>query len=207
MWVGYRGDASLKGIDMFRKLLFAIGVIGLSAPVMAQTSDGGFGEVASPSMAAVVKGMHATIRRNLAEAAESMPADEYSSKPTPEVRTFAQLIGHVIFGNFYFCAQAKGEQPQFGGQNYEKVTEKAALVKALNESLAYCDEVYGATTDANFNQMVKAASPNGGTQTGRGSLLVFNTAHNNEHYGNIIVYMRLKGHVPPSTARVQKSRK
>ena len=126
---------------MLRKLLFAICLIGVSAPAVAQTSDGGFGEVASPSLAAVAKGMHATIRRNLAEAAESMPADEYSFKPTPEVRTFAQLIGHVIFGNFYFCAQAKGEQPQFGGQNYEKVTEKAALVKALNESLAYCDGV------------------------------------------------------------------
>ena len=191
---------------MLRKLLFLICLIGATSPVAAQTSDGGFGEVASPSMAAVVKGMHATIRRNLAEAAESMPAEEYSFKPTPDVRSFAQLVGHVAFGNFYFCAQAKGEQAQLN-QNYEKVTEKAALVKALNESLAYCDEVYASTTDANFNQLVKTGSPGGGTQTGRGSLLVFNTAHNNEHYGNIIVYMRLKGHVPPSTARVQKSRK
>jgi uncharacterized damage-inducible protein DinB len=191
---------------MLHKLLFAICLIAVPVLAAAQTSDGGFGEVASPSMAAVVKGMHATIRRNLAEAAESMPADEYSFTPTPEIRTFAQLIGHVIFGNFYFCAQAKGEQPQFG-QNYEKMTEKAALVKALNESLTYCDEVYGSTTDANFNQLVKATAPNGGRETGRGSLLVFNTAHNNEHYGNIVVYLRLKGHVPPSTARVQKLRK
>jgi len=191
---------------MLRKLLFSICLIGATSPVAAQTSDGGFGEVASPSMAAFVKGMHATIRRNLAEAAESMPAEEYSFKPTPDVRSFAQLVGHVVFGNFYFCAQAKGEQPQLN-QNYEKVTEKAALVKALNESLAYCDEVYASTTDANFNQLVKTGSPSGGTQTGRGSLLVFNTAHNNEHYGNIVLYMRLKGHVPPSTARVQKSRK
>jgi uncharacterized damage-inducible protein DinB len=35
---------------------------------------------------------------------------------------------------------------------------------------------------------------------------VFNTSHNNEHYGNMIVYMRLKGHVPPSTARTQQTR-
>jgi uncharacterized damage-inducible protein DinB len=41
-------------------------------------------------------------------------------------------------------------------------------------------------------------------QASRGSVLVFNTTHNNEHYGNLIVYMRLKGHVPPSTARAQK---
>ena len=101
---------------MLRKLLFAICLIGVSAPAVAQTSDGGFGEVASPSLAAVAKGMHATIRRNLAEAAESMPADEYSFKPTPEVRTFAQLIGHVIFGNFYFCARRKANNHNSAGR-------------------------------------------------------------------------------------------
>jgi uncharacterized damage-inducible protein DinB len=51
---------------------------------------------------------------------------------------------------------------------------------------------------------VKVAGPGGGSAGGRGSVLLFNMTHNNEHYGNIIVYMRLKGRVPPSTARVQK---
>jgi uncharacterized damage-inducible protein DinB len=52
---------------------------------------------------------------------------------------------------------------------------------------------------------MKVAAPGGvNAQASRGSVLVFNTAHNNEHYGNIIVYLRLKGIVPPSTARVQK---
>jgi uncharacterized damage-inducible protein DinB len=193
---------------MWRKLIFFLCLLAVPVQGTAQTTDGGFGEVASPSMASVVKGMHATIRRNLAEAAESMPAEEYSYKPTPDVRSFAQLIGHVVFGNFYFCSQAKGETPAFG-QNYEKLTDKAALVKALNESLAACDEVYASTNDTNFSQLVKAPGPgpNAGGQTTRGSILVFNTAHNNEHYGNIIVYMRLKGHTPPSTARAQKKQK
>jgi uncharacterized damage-inducible protein DinB len=77
-------------------------------------------------------------------------------------------------------------------------------VKALQVSLAYCDGVYAATTDANFNQLVKIAGPDGGSQAARGAVLVCNTTHNNEHYGNIVVYMRLKGHVPPSTARTQQ---
>jgi uncharacterized damage-inducible protein DinB len=46
----------------------------------------------------------------------------------------------------------------------------------------------------------------GGGQAGRGSVLIFNTTHNNEHYGNLVVYMRLKGHVPPSTARAQSKK-
>jgi uncharacterized damage-inducible protein DinB len=175
-----------------------------SMSATAQTTDGGIGEALSPSMAAGVKNMHATIRRNLAEAAEAMPADEYSFKPTPQVRSFGEVVGHVAAANFFFCSQARGERPP-SNENYEKATGKAALVKALQDSLAYCDETYSATSDANFNQLVKIPGPNG--QAGRGAVLIFNTTHNNEHYGNIIVYMRLKGHVPPSTARAQQQKK
>jgi uncharacterized damage-inducible protein DinB len=156
-------------------------------------------------MAAVAKAMHATIRRNLAEAAASVPGDEYSFKPTPQVRSFGELVGHVINGNFFFCSQAKGERSP-SGENYERVTDKAVLVKALQNALDYCDGVYAAVTDATFGEVVKLPGPNGGSQASRGSVLVFNTTHNNEHYGNIVVYMRLKGHVPPSTARTQPSR-
>ena len=146
--------------------------------------------------------MHATIRRDLAEAAASMPADEFAFKPTPQVRSFGELVGHVVNTNFFFCAQAKGEKSP-GTTNYEKVTEKAALVKSLNDSLAYCDGAYAATTDANFQEMVKVVGGSVASDAARGMVLMFNTTHNNEHYGNIVVYMRLKGQVPPSTARAQ----
>ena len=79
------------------------------------------------------------------------------------------------------------------------MTDRAALLKALTEALAYCDDVYTSTTDANYNTLVSVPK---GTQTARGSVLVFNTTHNNEHYGNVVLYMRLKGRTPPSTARV-----
>jgi uncharacterized damage-inducible protein DinB len=174
----------------------------VSTSVGAQTTDGGFAEALSPSMAAVAKAMHVTIRRNLAEAAEVMPASDYAFEPTPPVRSFAELIGHIVNANFFFCSMAKGEAPP-STANYERTSDKASLVKALAESLAYCDGAYTATTDANFGQLVKIAGPSGGSQASRGSVLVFNTTHNNEHYGNIVVYLRLKGHVPPSTARTQ----
>ena len=190
---------------MVRRLVFLLGLVCVSTSPAAQTTDAGFGDALSPSMASVVKAMHATIRRNLAEAAESMPTDEYAFKPTPQVRSFGEMIGHVAFANFFFCSQARGEKPP-STQNYEKATDKATLVKALNDSLIYCDKTYAETTDANFNTLVAIAGAKPG-QSGRGSVLVFNTTHNNEHYGNIVVYMRLKGHVPPSTARVQQQKK
>jgi len=186
---------------MFRTLLVGMLLACAARPAMAQTSDGEYYDALSPSNAAVIKAMHATIRRNLLDAAESMPAAEYAFKPTPEVRSFGQIVGHIASANFFFCAQAGGGQmPAMA--DYEKLADKAALVKALSESLTYCDGVYGGTTDDNFGQIVKllAAKP---SQAGRGAVLFFNTTHNNEHYGNLVVYMRLKGHVPPSTARTQ----
>jgi len=177
-----------------------------SGVASAQTSDGGFDKALSTSMASTAKAMQATIRRDLADAADAMPAEDYAYKPHPDSRTYAALIGHVASANYFFCAMAQGQSPSTtpaAQGNFEKLTDKAALVKVLNESLAYCDGVYDATTDANFSQPVTttAFGPMKATPTLRGLVLMFNTTHNNEHYGNIVVYMRAKGHVPPSSAR------
>src|SRR3954452_17313328 len=183
---------------MPRVLTVAVCLLCTALPAAAQTTDGGYVEALSGSMAAVAKSMHMTIRRNLAEAARTMSAAEYSFKPTPDVRSFGELVGHVANANFFFCAQAKGEKSPATG-NYEKTADRDALVKALDESLAYCDSVYAATTDTTFADSVKLAAPGPSHQAARGAVLMFNTTHNNEHYGNIVVYMRLKGHVPPSS--------
>jgi uncharacterized damage-inducible protein DinB len=193
-------------MQMRTAALAAALLAGGALPAHAQTTDAGFWDALSPSNAAVVKTMHATIRRNLAEAAAAMPAEEYAFKPTPEIRSFGEVIGHVINANYLMCSQAKGEKSP-ATQNYEKVTDKAASVKALSEALAYCDSIYEATTDANFQDIVKVAVGPKPSQGTRGMLLVFNTTHNQEHYGNLVVYMRLKGHVPPSTARAQATKK
>jgi uncharacterized damage-inducible protein DinB len=194
---------------MHRSLLVAL-VLGLSSAAAAfgQTTGAGYADALSPSLANVAKAMHATIRRDLAEAAEGMPAEEYGFRPTPQVRTFGQLVGHVINANLFFCSQAGGEKLS-AAVNYEQVTSKLALVKALNDSLALCDRAYEQTTDTNFSQPVEMAAGvgMGPAKTVRGAILMFNVAHNNEHYGNVVVYMRLKGHVPPSTARTQQPRK
>jgi uncharacterized damage-inducible protein DinB len=177
----------------------------LCAAAHAQTSDGGFDKALSPSLAATAKAMHETIRRNIAEAADAMPAEDFGFKPTPDVRSFGQLVGHVINANFFFCSQAKGEAAPTTG-NFERVADKVALIKGLTDALAYCDALYQSTTDANFNQAVTLTGfpgMNPKTPTTRGAVLMFNTTHNNEHYGNVVVYLRLKGKVPPSTARSQ----
>ena len=192
-----------------RQAFVVVIVHALCAAAYAQTSDGGFDKALSPSLAASAKAMHATIRRDIAEAAEAMPAEDFAFKPTPEIRSFAQLVGHVINANFFFCSQAKAAAMP-ATTNFERVADKAALIKGLTDALAYCDAVYDSTTDADFNQAVILngfPGMNPKTATTRGTVLMFNTTHNNEHYGNIVVYLRLKGKVPPSTARTQAPRR
>jgi uncharacterized damage-inducible protein DinB len=191
---------------MLRLLILAFVFAYVTLPAAsAQATDAGYPDELSPSLAGSAKTMHAMIRRDLAETAENMPADEYAFRPTPQVRTFAQIIGHVVDANFFFCSQAAGEKSPATAE-YEQITDKAALVKVLNDSLVYCDRVYAATTDVNFIQSMQIAHVvgTGSTNTVRGAVLMYNITHNNEHYGSLAVYMRLKGHVPPSTARVQR---
>jgi hypothetical protein len=123
---------------MRQALAAAIAIHMLGAAAYAQTSDGGFDKALSPSLAATAKAMHATIRRDVAEAAEAMPAEDFGFKPTPDVRSFAQLVGHVINANFFFCSQAKSAARPTT-TNFEQVSDKAALIKGLTDALAYCE--------------------------------------------------------------------
>ena len=96
---------------MLRSPLLAL-VLGCSVVpgALAQTAGAGYADALSPSLASVANAMHATIRRDLAEAADRMPAEEYGFRPSPEVRTFGELVGHTINANQFFCSQAGGER-------------------------------------------------------------------------------------------------
>ncbi len=114
----YEWDALAKTIrtvkgdhPMLRVLLLAFVFAYVTSPAAtAQATDAGYPGELSPSRAGGARAMQAAIRRDLAEAAENMPADEYAFRPTPQVRTFGQIIGHVIDANFFFCSQAAGEK-------------------------------------------------------------------------------------------------
>src|SRR5262245_9296172 len=86
------------------------------------------------------------IKTNLTKTAAKVPEDLYSFKPTPEVRSIGELIGHVADANFLICSTAAGEKPPQGG--FEKKTSKAELSKGLNDSIAYCDKVIASLDDA-----------------------------------------------------------
>ncbi len=138
------------------------------------------------------------VRTNVVKAAEQMSEENYSFKPTPDVRSFGELLGHVANANYMICSMATGaENPN--KTNIEKtLTKKADLVKAVGESFAFCETQWDALTPAKAAESVKLF---GAMDMPRSNALHFNTGHNFEHYGNIVTYMRLKGMVPPSSQR------
>ncbi len=141
-----------------------------------------------------IKGIYNISRSNVVRAAEKMPEENYSFKPTPEVRSFGQILGHVADAQYLFCSAAFGETNPAPGIEKSK-TSKADLVKALNDAFAYCDKAYSAMTDAHAADMVKFF----GRDQAKLTVLAFNSAHNMEHYGNLVTYMRIKGLVPPTS--------
>jgi uncharacterized damage-inducible protein DinB len=137
-------------------------------------------------------------KRNIVESADQMPEADYSFKPVDTVRTFGQILAHVADSNYFYCARSKGEAPPVPDGTLEKTaTTKAAIVKALGESVAYCDAVYASLTATSAAEMVKA----GNNQIPRVQPLFSNVSHNVEHYGNVVTYFRMKKMVPPSTKR------
>lgn len=141
-----------------------------------------------------VKAAYTNVKNNLLKAAEKMPEENYSFKPTPEVQTFAVRVSHIADANARVCGIVKGgEQKQLGAASK---TSKEDLVAALKESFAFCDAVYDAMTDADATQTVSVGR---GGQRSKLAMLWGVVSHSNEIYGTMGVYMRLKGLVPPSS--------
>jgi hypothetical protein len=149
---------------------------------------------ANPTMDAV-KAQHNMPKGVLLKTAEKVPDAVWSFRPTPEVRTFAQIVGHVADANMMICGAGASDKP--APLNAEKtLTTKADLSKALADSFAYCDKVMGAIDDKKAMETVKFFA---GGMIPRSMVFAFNTAHNYEHYGNLVTYMRINKIVPPSS--------
>jgi len=155
-------------------------------------------QTASNPVVNTSKTFYGMVKNDVLRTAEKIPDDLYSFQPTPEVRTIGQLIGHIADGQYEFCSPVTGKPVS---KDIEKnVKGKTALVAALKDAFAYCDSVYANLTDADAVSTVSMF----GQKMAKIGVLDFNTAHTNEHYGNLVTYMRLKGIVPPSSEPAKK---
>ena len=154
------------------------------------------------SLAVGLQRSYDNIKTNLTQAVDKMADADAAFTPASPVRGFGAQFGHVANFHYLFCSVAKGEANPNQGQNLEQKTTKAEFVKALADSFAYCDPVLASLTDESAVQLVKQ----GQNEVARGSVLTNLIAHDNEEYGIVTIYLRLKAQVPPSTERQMQGR-
>lgn len=170
---------------MKNALVAALAALCIATPASAQMTE--------DASLAGVQGLYETVRGYLLASAEQAPQELYDYRPTDEVRSFGEIVGHVANAGYMFCAGALGEDaPQMG--DAEELGSKAELLEALRGSFEYCDQAHA--MDA--GQADESVQFFGQDHT-RLSVLAFNMGHDFEHYGNLVTYMRINGMVPPSS--------
>jgi len=172
------------------RMVFAILACLLTATLEAQSN----------AISADVKRDYKSIRDFFIRAAEKMPEENYPFKPSPDVRSFAQQVAHVADDQYNLCAPAKSETRRAAYTHIEDtLSKKSELISALKDAFAYCDGAYDALTDASGAEIVNF----GKSSRTRFEMLNWNLWHTWEHYGNVVVYLRMKGLVPPTSERMQ----
>lgn len=151
----------------------------------------------SPIVAAA-RQLEERFSKNLIGAANTMPADKYSYRPTPEQITFAHLMMHSAQANNTFCAIIAGQSPK--DVKLSESDSKDVLAKAVQDSFTYCAQVLVSADDSSLGQSFTL-----GTQTGtRASALLRLVAGWSDHYGAAAIYLRLNNLLPPSASKSEK---
>ena len=180
---------------------------------MAQMSAGAAqgpaaGTIATPASA--FDSQLSLIEKEMMGAVKAMPAEKFGFAPSAAifapgqktefgtVRTFAAQATHVAEANYFFYGIVSGLKPDVDMKAIEKMTSKDDVVAALGGSFAFGHKAIATLTPANSFEVVKSPEP--GFQT-RATLAAFGIAHANDHYGQMVEYLRMNGLVPPASAR------
>jgi len=183
---------------MTRSQLTGIGLAGALALAAVATQAQGRSGAPQP-VGDAVRSAWEGAKKNIRESAEFMPEAKFTFKPVDSVRTFGQIIGHVAGANYVFCSAAKGEKSPQAEAAFESLATKAALVKAWDDSVTYCNAVFASLTDRSAAETIEMPFEQG--KGARVSALIGNIGHLNEHYGNLVTYLRMNNIVPPSSRR------
>jgi uncharacterized damage-inducible protein DinB len=191
---------------MKKEFVTAILLLALSAPGTVAVANAQATTDQKPTFALVFDRVLTNVEKDVVPAAEAMPDDKFNFAPAPTqgefkgVRTFAQQVKHIAGANYMFGAAILSEKPPvaMGGENGpENLTSKADIVKYLKDSYAYLHKAL-ATINEN-NVLEKVQSPFGPNKVTRLSLATFSVAHPLDHYGQMVVYLRMNGIIPPAS--------
>lgn len=159
----------------------------IALPLAAQMPDAKENPISAAGAA-----NYMTVSSNILKSIEKMPADKFSFKATDGVYTFAEFAGHLADANYNYCTIVTGGEKKGG---FKAKTDKAELVAAFTGARAECAKAWGSMTDKGLAEMKKM----GNAERPVAMVLMGNSTHTWEHYGNMVTYLRMNGLVPPSS--------
>jgi len=149
-------------------------------------------QTANPLTTAVTERFN-RLRLDFEESADLMPAEKYGFRLTDSQRSFGEWIAHAATGNYNFCAAIRSEKAPEAVRRLAGLKTKPELSQALKESFTYCADTLKQTEDQ--KALASQAAVRG---------MINLVSSGNEHYGNIVGYMRTNNLVPPSTTRAER---
>ena len=164
--------------------------------LLARTASGAPRPAPSPSQ--VVLSQWNEIGRKLLAMAEDFPEDKYDFKPTPAQRTFAEQMLHVTASMYYFTDPAQGQKPRYPDDpKRDSLKTKAEIVAFAKKCVEDGAAVIKSKGDKGISESV--TDPESKQEERISDLAYGLTEHSGEHYGQLVVYYRLAGLVPPES--------
>jgi DinB superfamily len=137
------------------------------------------------------------VGRKLIAMAEDMPEDKYDFKPTPAQRTFAEQLLHASGANYFFVNPAKGLEPPKGDPRRGDYKTKADLVDFVKKSFADGAALIQSKGDSGLGDLM--IDPFSKNQARFSDFAWGFIEHSGEHYGQLVVYYRVAGIIPPES--------
>jgi uncharacterized damage-inducible protein DinB len=151
----------------------------------------------SAPVAAAFKASATDAGKNLMAAADLMPADKYTFKPTPAQMSFADIMVHLARGNDYLCGAIGGAKAPTR-TNFDAAANKDALVARLKETFQFCDQALAQLDDSKLAEELPMF---GGQKMSRAAVEMVTVGDWADHYSQIAIYMRLNGQLPPTAKK------
>jgi uncharacterized damage-inducible protein DinB len=184
-----------KAFSMMAMMAVAV-VLAMPAGAQEQTKKDAPKAAASPSQALLEAWND--VGRKLTAMAEDFPEEKYDFKPVPGERSFAEQLLHAAGANYFFIKPALGEKlPPPEDPKREEYKSKAAIVAFVTKSFADGAAVIKAKGDAGMNELL--TNPFSNQQVRLGDTAWGLLEHSGEHYGQLVVYYRVAGLVPPES--------
>ena len=137
------------------------------------------------------------VGRKLTAMAEDFPEEKYDFKPTPAQRSFAEQLLHAAGANYFFINPVKGVKPPSGDPNRADYKTKAAVVEYVKKSFAEGADLIKSKGDSGLGDLFVDPFANQQSRVSDGAWGLLE--HSGEHYGQLVVYYRLAGLVPPES--------